>query len=114
MEPKTMKNMVILKDLPSNMVEEAFVIFKDNVKIHKVERAEKNKKGIKQEKTKTKDYMVKEAEMVIKDYISQIEEKEYTLVYGNKKMKQKYKRLKSLTIFLGIFSILNVILAFFR
>ena len=38
-----MKNMVILKNLPSNMVEEAFVVFKNNVKIHKTEKIENQK-----------------------------------------------------------------------
>ena len=40
-----MKKMVILRDLPSNMIEEAFIIFKDNVKIHKTQKVEKNKVG---------------------------------------------------------------------
>ena len=39
-----MKNMIVLKDLPSNMVKEAFVVFNDNVKIHKIQKAEKNRK----------------------------------------------------------------------
>ena len=75
MEPKIMKNMVILRDLPSNIVEEAFIIFKDNVKIHKKEKVEKNKIIGKGEKPKSKDYMIKEAEIVIQEYISRIEKK---------------------------------------
>ena len=30
-----MKNMIVLKDLPSNLIEEAFVVLKENKKIHK-------------------------------------------------------------------------------
>ena len=37
MDIKSMKNIIVLKDLPSNVVEEAFVILKDNVKIHNKE-----------------------------------------------------------------------------
>ena len=43
MDTKAMKNTIILRDLPSNMVEEAFIVFKDNVKIHKLQKVEKNK-----------------------------------------------------------------------
>lgn len=110
METKIMKNMIILKDLPSNMVEEAFVVFKDNVKIHKKEKIEKNKIVGKEEKSKSKEYMIKEAEMVVQDYISRIEKKEYELGSTNKKLKEKYRRLKALSIFLAMFSALSLVL----
>ena len=106
MDPNSMKNTIVLKNLPSNMVEEAYVVFKDNVKIHKIEKAQKNNKVIKSEKSKPKEYIVKEAEMVIKDYISKIEQREYEIGYGSKKLREKYKRMKALTIFLSIFSLL--------
>lgn len=108
MDTNTMKNIVILRDLPSNMVEEAFIVFKDNVKIHKKEKAEKNKVTGKEEKPKTKEYIIKEAEMIVQDYIAKIDKKEYELNSSNKKLKEKYKRLKALTIFLAMFSTLSL------
>ncbi len=108
MDTNTMKNIVILRDLPSNMVEEAFIVFKDNVKIHKKEKAEKNKVTGKEEKPKTKEYIIKEAEMIVQDYIAKIDKKEYELNNSNKKLKEKYKRLKALTIFLAMFSTLSL------
>ena len=33
MKPESMKNIIVLKDLPSNIVDEAFVILKSNKKI---------------------------------------------------------------------------------
>ena len=114
MEKNGMKNIIILKNLPSNMVEEAFVVFKDNVKIHKMQKIEKNKKIEKEEKPKTKEYMIKEAEMIIEDYISKIENKEYEIGKGNKKLKEKYNRLKALTLFLAMFSILSLFLIILR
>lgn len=118
MEQNLMKNMIILKDLPSNIIQEAYVVFKDNVKIHKV--LNKDKK-IKQEsmqndkeKNKSKEYIVKEAEMVIQDYIYKIEKKEYDIGKNNKKLREKYERLKALTIFLGMFSILSVFVMIFK
>lgn len=110
METKIMKNMIILRDLPSNMVEEAFVVLKDNVKIHKKEKIEKNKIVGKEEKNKSKDYMIKEAEIVVQDYISRIEKREYEIGGINKKLKEKYRRLKALTIFLSMFSALSLVL----
>lgn len=110
METKIMKNMIILRDLPSNMVEEAFVVLKDNVKIHKKEKIEKNKIVGKEEKIKSKDYMIKEAEIVVQDYISRIEKREYEIGGTNKKLKEKYRRLKALTIFLAMFSALSLAL----
>ena len=43
MEKEQMKNMIILKDLPSNIVDTAFIVFKDNVKVHKLQKIENNK-----------------------------------------------------------------------
>lgn len=110
MDTKEMRNTIILRDLPSNMVEEAFIVFKDNVKIHKLQKVEKNKLVEKEEKIKSKEYMVKEAEMIISDYISKIEQKEYEIGSSNKKLKEKYKRLKALTTFLAMFSLLSLFL----
>ena len=110
MGSKTMKNMIILRDLPSNMVEEAYIVFKNNEKIHKkVEKIEKRKADEKKEKPESKEYMVREAEMIISDYISKIEKKEYEFHNGNKKLKEKYKKLKAITIFLTIFSLLSLV-----
>lgn len=114
MDTNTMKNMIIVRDLPSNMVEEAYIVFKNNVKIHKVEKVEKGKAEKREEKTESKDYMVKEAEMIINDYISKIEKREYELGNGNKKLKEKYKKLKAITIFLTMFSLLSVALICLR
>lgn len=109
-----MKNMIILRNLPSNMVEEAYIVFKNNVKIHKVEKVEKGKIEKKEEKIESKDYMVKEAEMIINDYITKIEKREYELGSGNKKLKEKYKKLKAITLFLTIFSFLSLVIICLR
>ena len=44
MENSNMKNMVVLKNLPSNLVEEAFIILKSSKKAKKLEKIEKRKK----------------------------------------------------------------------
>lgn len=77
MEVSNMKNMVVLRNLPSNIVEEAFVVLKANKKVKKLERVENNKKVSGESLNKKEnDYMLKEAEMVVSNYISKIESKE--------------------------------------
>lgn len=48
METSNMKNMVVLKNLPSNLVEEAIVILKSSKKVRKLEKIEKKKKTTRQ------------------------------------------------------------------
>ena len=45
MKESNLKNIVVLKNLPSNFIEEAFVILKSNKDARKLEKIEKNKKG---------------------------------------------------------------------
>ena len=82
MNTGSMKNIVILKNLPSNLVEEAIVFLKENQKLRKPElididvKQQKGKTSQKEENINTKDskdYIVNEAQMLIADYISKIE-----------------------------------------
>ena len=43
MESSNLKNMVVLRDLPSNIIDEAIIILKANKKVRKLQRVEKNK-----------------------------------------------------------------------
>ena len=67
MDKINMKNMVVLKDLPSNIVEEAIVVLKNNKKINNFQLA-KNKKQEKSEviieNKQDKKYIVKEAAFI--------------------------------------------------
>ena len=85
MNQSKVKNMVVLKDLPSNIVEEAIVILKTNKQVKKFEKIDKNKgtENITNEKKKS-DYILKEAEMLVSNYISCLEEKK-----NEKKSKQQ-------------------------
>ena len=93
MEASKLKNMVILKNLPSNLVEEAIVILKENKKVKKLEKIDKNKKTEYKRENK-KDYVLKEAELVVSSYIEELEEKKKTKERLNKKTSQKLKKLK--------------------
>ena len=93
MEASKLKNMVILKNLPSNLVEEAIVILKENKKVKKLEKIDKNKKT-EYKRANKKDYVLKEAELVVSSYIEELEEKKKTKEKLNKKTSQKLKKLK--------------------
>ena len=94
MEGSKLKNIVILKNLPSNLVEEAIVVLKSNKKVKKLEKVEKNKIIENEiEIKKDKDYVLKEAEMLVSSYVTKLESQ------NNQKRKKieinkKYKRLK--------------------
>ena len=77
METSNLKNMVVLRNLPSNILEEAIVILKPTKRVKKLQKIEKiqNTEAQKIDK-KEKDYIFKEAEMVISRYISKIEDNE--------------------------------------
>lgn len=95
MKESNLKNMVVLKNLPSNLVEEAIVILKSNTKVKKLQKVEKNKiTEYKNNEKKDKDYILKEAEMLVSNYISNIEEEKNKKEMTNKKASKKYKRLK--------------------
>lgn len=103
MNIESMKNMVVLKNLPSNIVEEAIVVLKPNVKLKSLDLAEnkaKNKKG--ESKYNSKRYIINEAEMVVNNYLSKLEKDKRNNYKINKKIENKYKRAKGLAIFLGI------------
>ena len=70
MEEDNFRNIVLLKDLPSNIIEEAIVILKDTSKV-----TVKNIKQNKNSDKKDSKYIIKEAEMIISNYINKLEEK---------------------------------------
>lgn len=107
MNQSKMKNMVILKNLPSNIVEEAYVVLKPNKKLKKnIEKQDNAGKRL------SSDYIVKEAEMVINNYLSNIEEKKFIKNIETEKIKKKYKKLKNTSIVLTGILILNIMVNF--
>ncbi len=105
MDSENMKNMIVLKNLPSNIVDEAIVILKPNVKLKSLNTSEKGCKN-KQNKEvvckNPKKYIINEAEMVVSNYLSKLEKDKTSVNKINKKMETKYKRLRGISIILGI------------
>lgn len=111
MESSDMKNMVVLKNLPSNMVEEAIIIFKETQKVKQKELIDKGKKGnLIQNQLKSKDYILKEAEMLVTDYINKIENKKKTV--NNRNIIDKYKILQKYSIISTVLLIISLIINF--
>lgn len=113
MEDK-MKNIVVLKNLPSNIIEEAIVILKgDKKKIECVKKHIKNTSSKKEVKSidKPKDYIVKEAQMVISNYISNIENQKLAKnnKKDNRKLERRYRYMQIVTVIMSIALIINIL-----
>ena len=134
MDTSNLKNIVVLKDLPSNLVEEAIIVLKENQKIQKLElvdqekkckpieqlpkncvqKDEKNLKDNRNQKDNknSKDYIFKEAQLLIADYISKIENKNRKESQSFKDLKKKCKKLKITNSILGVGFTISIILCF--
>lgn len=112
MNQSGLKNMVVLRNLPSNIVEEAIVILKANSKIKQDEKVENNKLK-KEEKRidddKENDYILKEAEMLVSNYILRLEKKKKERNEIEKKINKKCKKLKRTVLIMGIIILLETI-----
>lgn len=101
------KNMVILKNLPSNIVQEAYVVLKTKSQARKLQKIEKDraKEGIE----KQEEYIVKEAEMIVEEYVNKIQNQDKKVIV-NLKSKKSYKRLKNYAFISSTIIILQVLL----
>lgn len=111
MEESKLKNMVVLKNLPSNLVEEAIIILKSNKNVKRLEKIDKDKRNessITKKDVNKKDFVVKEAELVVSSYISKVENSskadKQRKIEQNRKIRRlkNYAYLSSLIIFLQL------------
>ena len=108
MNTENLKNIVVFKNLPSNLVEEAIIILKTNKKVKNVQYTEncirnKTEKDIKN----PKEYIVKEAESIISNCVSNIENQKIKKQKSYVELEKKYKKIKYLSIILTGLLILN-------
>lgn len=97
MEINNMRNLIILKNLPSNLVEEAFIVLKKNQKIKKLEYTEGCLDRFSEEKfseSASEDYIVKEAELLVSEYINKLEKQDLGGNKCNLKLIKKCKKMK--------------------
>lgn len=112
METNSLKNIIVLKSLPSNIIEEAIIILKSNKYAKKFQTIEKNntKEQSKTEDNK-KEYIIKEAESILASYVSKIENSR-VLEKPNKTLKNKYERLKKYSYIITVGLVISLILNF--
>lgn len=113
METSNLKNMVVLKNLPSNIVDEAIIVLKANKKTKKLQKIENKKILENQENKKDKEYILKEAEMIVNNYIYKIENKENDKIIISKDTDGKYKKLKKYAIATTLLCIIQAIVIIF-
>lgn len=112
METSKLKNIVVLKNLPSNIIDEAIIVLKTNKKVKKLQRIENKKTQGNEDTKKDNEYIVKEAEMIVNNYISNIEKNDKKKIF-NKEAKEKYAKLKKYSIFITVMCILQALVIIF-
>ena len=102
MEDIDFKNMVILKDLPSNIVKEAYVVFKSSKMIKKFQKINKNNEKKQRKDYGDDQYAIKEAEMLVLEYIEKVEKSEKEVILNSKinKNLKKYAYITSIIMFI--------------
>lgn len=106
MDINNMRNTVVLKNLPSNLIEEAVVILKENCKIKKLEYVDNNFENARcdnDEEENENEFIVKEAELLVSDYITKLENQDIRGNKFNSEIARKYKKTKVLSIILSCF-----------
>lgn len=100
MQLSKMKNIIVLRGMSSNVVDEAIVVLKPNIKLKQSEYHPKGKK-VYNDKNK-KMIVAKEAEDTINSYIKRIQRE--SKIKEDEKLKMKYKFLQicNITLVLAI------------
>lgn len=118
MDISNMKNMIVLKNLPSNLIDEAFVVLKENKTVKKYQYIESDVKqnvkngNEKAEKTANNtDYIIKEAENVISHYITNLEMKSPKWKNNMKKLEKRYRQSVKLNFILGFTTVIGILLS---
>ena len=134
MSIENVKNVIILKNLPSNLIDEAIMVVKDKKKVKNLDysnlikdggenfytlnsKHEKNRviqgymkeedlKNIEKIKKEDRKYVIKEAEMVVTNYISKIEKP--LSERKMQKLESSYKRVRAINFALGITTLISI------
>lgn len=91
MDKCKMKNVVVLRNLPSNLIEEAFVVVKSRKVAKNLERIDCKQNGF-DDKCKDDGYIVREAESVLASYVRTVEKKDEKKI--DLGVKRRYNMLK--------------------
>lgn len=116
---KDRKSVIVLKNLPSNFIDEAIVVVKDKKKIKNPEykvmqgsMTESEIGNVEKIKKENRSYVITEAELIIKGYIDKIENKNKQKDLD--KIKKKNKKLEIVNYVLSIATFMSLIIAFVK
>ena len=109
MEDIDLKNMIILKDLPSNIVKEAYVVFKSSKMIKKFQKINKNNDEKQRKEKEDNQYAIKEAEMLVSEYIEKVEKSEKEVIL-NSRINRKLKKYAYLATMIMVLQFILLIL----
>ncbi len=106
MSNSNLKNIVVLKNIPSNLIDEAIIILKSKKTAKKLELIEKNSSiGYIKKSNNNNDYIIKEAENIVSNYISKIE-KNKNIKKSDTNIEVKYRKIKTYSIFISLLLLL--------
>lgn len=114
----TKKNIIVLKNLPSNIVDEAIIVIKNKKAIRELKNVKKDLSlktldvgdidKLKKVSSKGKEYIVKEAEDVVNNYIEKLLDKDSE--YKINKIEKRYNTLKYLCYLLSFVSLISTLI----
>lgn len=106
MNTSDLKNIVFLKEVNSNIVDEAIIILKPNVKVKEAVIEGKNKF----KNNNSPNYILNEAQMIVSNYISNLKKEDEKLL---KKYKKKMRVMKVINLCLSLLIIGYVVITIF-
>ncbi|MBR2289942.1 MAG: hypothetical protein IJ867_04940 [Clostridia bacterium] len=104
MENNKIKNTIVLRGMASNVVDEAIVILKPNVKIKKTQGIKK----VGEEKNTSKELILKEAEHIVSEYVNRIGTEE--LKKEKMRLERRVKKLQVVSLGFLILLIITLII----
>lgn len=107
MEKCKMKNVVVLRNLPSNLIEEAFVVVKSKKIAKSLERIDAKNENI-ERRNKDDGYIIREAESVLTSFVSLMEKKERKKV--DLGLNRRYNMLKIYGVLVTVAFMVAIIL----
>jgi hypothetical protein len=102
MQNNKLKNTIVLKGMASNVVDEAIVVLKPNVKL-KVPKTN----GTERENGKREEFILKEAENVVNEYVNRLKREE--ILKSHEDLKRKLMKVRIIALFLFVAFIVTLV-----
>lgn len=107
MDISKMKNIIVLKNVSSNIVEEAIVVLKENKKVSVCKYADDNKNN-----DNSDNFIINQAESIVNNFVKKIEKKQGPTKKDYLNLKNKYLKLKKINIVLAGMLLISLLLSF--